>query len=104
MKRTTDGPIGTRSALRMSGTKAENRVPAWARRRHFLASSQSRLAYQDVEALQQHGVDAQEVGEDDRRSLLLHCCCTNSALDADLVPIRIRNWLRSEIAPKLAPE
>src|SRR6266852_840621 len=41
-----DGPIGTRSALRMSGTKTENRVAAWASNRHFRASSQSRFAYQ----------------------------------------------------------
>src|SRR6266851_3395778 len=46
MNRTTDGPIGTRSALRMSGTKTENRLPAWARRRHFRPSSQSGFAYQ----------------------------------------------------------
>src|SRR5260370_15082474 len=46
MNRTTDGPIGIRSDLRISGTKTENRVPAWASSRHFRASSQSRFAYQ----------------------------------------------------------
>src|SRR5216683_7050041 len=46
MNRTMNGPIGTRSALRMSGTKTENRVAAWASNRHFRASSQSRFAYQ----------------------------------------------------------
>src|SRR6266851_3514487 len=46
MNRTMNGPIATRSALRMSGTKTENRVAAWASNRHFRASSQSRFAYQ----------------------------------------------------------
>src|SRR6266567_802803 len=46
MEPTTEGPIGTRSGLRMSGTKTENRVPAWASSRHFRPSSQSRLAYE----------------------------------------------------------
>src|SRR5260370_34455363 len=46
MNRTTDGPIGIRSDLRISGTKTETGVRGWASSGHFRASSQSRFAYQ----------------------------------------------------------